>query len=354
MGSRTARNTVRAVAATGVAIGLTVSGLSVADAADGDTMVALGDSYASGVGSRDYYEDSGDCYRSPKAYSSLIASANSLALDFQACSGAVTQDVRGNQVQALSSSTDFVSITIGGNDVDFAPVLTECAKPGWWGDCDAAIDGAIAIMENELPGRLDATYGEIATRAPGADVVVTGYPILFNGEDCNAITFFSPEEEERLNDATEDLNALIEQKAGAAGFTFADVRSAFAGHAVCDDVEYVNGASMPIVNSYHPNVDGHAAYASVVGPALGLGDGSDATATTAAAAKIDSSSRNTTTAGGFAFTPPDLNSLEAQRAARAAGVSQTDLHKLQRAQASGVSSSSLNSLDQRITAKANH
>ena len=353
MVGRTVRNSVRAVAATGVAIGLAVSGLSAAQAADGDQMVALGDSYASGVGSRDYFDDSGDCYRSPKAYSSLIASANALALDLQACAGAVTADVRNNQVQALSAGTDYVSVTIGGNDVDFAPVLTECAKPGWWGDCDGAIDEALAVLQNELPSRLDATYADISSRAPGADVVATGYPILFNGEDCNAITFFSPEEEQRLNDATDDLNALIEQKASAAGFTFADVRSAFAGHAVCDEVEYVNGASMPLVNSYHPNVDGHAAYASVVGPAFGLGDGSDATVTTATAAKIDSSSRNTTTAAGFTFEAPDLNSLEAEQAAESAGVSQTDLHKLQRAQAGGTGPSDLNSLDQRVTAKAN-
>lgn len=353
MVGRTVRNSVRAVAATGVAIGLAASGLSTAQAVAGDEMVALGDSYASGVGSRDYYDDSGDCYRSPKAYSALVASANSLALDFQACAGAVSADVRGNQVQALSADTDYVSITIGGNDVEFAPTLTECAKPGWWGDCDGAIDDALSIMRNELPSRLDATFADISASAPGAEVVVTGYPILFNGEDCNAITFFSPEEQQRINDATDELNSLVSAKAAAAGFAYADVRSAFAGHAVCDEVEYVNGASMPLVNSYHPTVAGHAAYASVVGPAFGLDSGSDSTVTTAAAAMIDSSSQNTTTAGGFAFEAPDLNSLEAEQAADVAGVGQTDLHKLQRAQAGGPGSSDLNSLDERITAKAN-
>jgi hypothetical protein len=30
-------------------------------------------------------------------------------------------------------------------------------------------------------------------------VIVLDYPRLFNGEDCNALTWFSPSEETRLN-----------------------------------------------------------------------------------------------------------------------------------------------------------
>ena len=42
------------------------------------------------------------------------------------------------------------------------------------------------------------------------------------------------------------------------GFAFVDVRSAFTGHAVCDDVEWINGLSNPIRESYHPNTTGQA------------------------------------------------------------------------------------------------
>ena len=38
--------------------------------------VALGDSYSSGTGTRDYIDDGADCDRSSKAYSSLIAARN--------------------------------------------------------------------------------------------------------------------------------------------------------------------------------------------------------------------------------------------------------------------------------------
>ncbi|MBO0769122.1 MAG: lipase, partial [Solirubrobacterales bacterium] len=81
--------------------------------------VALGDSYSSGVGTRDYYSDSGSCDRSPKAYGPLVAAAKGYSLNFQACSGAKTTDVNSNQLGALNSSTGLVTITIGGNDAGF-------------------------------------------------------------------------------------------------------------------------------------------------------------------------------------------------------------------------------------------
>src|SRR5579872_5699481 len=47
--------------------------------------VDLGDSYASGVGTRVFYEESGSCKRSPEAYGPKVASARGYALSFQAC-----------------------------------------------------------------------------------------------------------------------------------------------------------------------------------------------------------------------------------------------------------------------------
>ena len=50
--------------------------------------VALGDSYASGTGTRSYISDGTSCQRSTSAYPSLIAAARGYALNFRACSGA--------------------------------------------------------------------------------------------------------------------------------------------------------------------------------------------------------------------------------------------------------------------------
>ena len=67
--------------------------MDAATAAPGDSYVALGDSYSSGTGTRDYLADGTSCQRSARAYPSLIASARGLDLNFRACSGATTADV---------------------------------------------------------------------------------------------------------------------------------------------------------------------------------------------------------------------------------------------------------------------
>ena len=79
--------------------------------------VALGDSYSSGTGTRSYISDGTSCLRSVYAYPSLIASAKGYDLNFRACSGAKIADVSNTQLSALSSSTAYVSISIGGNEI---------------------------------------------------------------------------------------------------------------------------------------------------------------------------------------------------------------------------------------------
>src|SRR5690349_19514105 len=157
--------------------------------------VALGDSYSSGVGTRSYLADGTSCQRSVYAYPSLIASARGYALNFRACSGATVADVTSTQLSALNASTSYVTISVGGNDAGFSSVLTTCAQPSWASSCGAAIDRAQAYITTTLPGSVRTLYGKIRTRAPGAKVVVVGYPRIFDGEDCNALTFFSPTEE---------------------------------------------------------------------------------------------------------------------------------------------------------------
>ncbi|THV08991.1 SGNH/GDSL hydrolase family protein [Nocardioides caeni] len=220
--------------------------------------VALGDSYSSGVGTRSYTSESGSCQRSTYAYPRLVASARGYSLDFRACSGATIGAVTNGQLSALNSGTDYVTISVGGNDAGFTGVLTECAQPGWLSDCNGAIDKARAFITNTLPGRLTTLYAAIKSRAPGAVVVVVGYPRIFMGEDCNAATWFSPAEETRLNSTADLLNAKLSAAARAKGFKCANPTSRFTGHAVCDDPEWINGLSNPISESYHPNRAGHS------------------------------------------------------------------------------------------------
>jgi lysophospholipase L1-like esterase len=240
-----------------VALTLSLAGMTPAQAAGG-AYTALGDSYSSGVGSRTYYSDSGSCHRSPYAYPVLAAQRTGTTLTFVACSGAKVADVQNNQLGNLSASTSYVTVSVGGNDAGFADVITACARP-WPFTCTAEISNANTFINNTLPGRLDGLYTAISTRAPNATVIVVGYPRIFNGEECNILARISPTEQADLNRTADLLATTISARAAAHGFRFADPRSAFTGHAVCDDTEWLNGLSNPILESYHPNQTGQSA-----------------------------------------------------------------------------------------------
>jgi lysophospholipase L1-like esterase len=226
--------------------------------------VALGDSYSSGTGTRTFYESS--CQRSVYAYPYLLHEAHpSWTFVDAACSGATTSTLLSSQVSSVTSDTNWVTYTIGGNDAGFSHVITECALPGWLSNCNGAINEAQSIIKNTLPGRLDTVNNEIKSRAPSAKVIALDYPKLFNGEDCNAFTWFSPSEESRLNETAELLKNTVSAAVTRAGanFVFRDVIPSFIGHAVCDggggsSTEWINGLSSPTSESYHPKVAGHA------------------------------------------------------------------------------------------------
>lgn len=291
--------------------------------------VALGDSYSSGVGTRSYIDDGTSCQRSTYAYPSLIAAARGYALNFRACSGAKIPDVTTTQLSALGTATSYVTISVGGNDAGFAGVLTECAQPWWSSDCNGAIDTAQAYIKDKLPAALATLYSSIRTKAPNAKVVVVGYPRIFDGEDCNAATWFSPAEETRLNATADLLNSKLASAASAKAFAFANPTNRFVGHAVCDSTEWLNGLSNPISESYHPNRLGHSSgYTPLVSPLL-----------TGAALKVTSATLHAARASGDAlaaqqrayaaqdasivpesFRAPDVRSAASRAAARAAGI----------------------------------
>lgn len=273
--------------------------------------VALGDSYAAGVGGGDRR---GECWRALEGYPVLVATALGADLAYQACLGATVRDVERDQLGALGPETSHVSLTVGGNDIGFVPVLVECAKPAWMGDSGPVIDRALELLRTELPPRLTSLLGRIRDGAPAAELVLTAYPLLFNGEDCNALTFFSPHEMGRIEAGVGELAEVIATAAGAAGAAVVDPRPAFAGHAVCDEPEWVNGVALPLEGSYHPNAAGHAAYARLVAEAFGAAGPSAAQREVRIVPGPDSRGEAPT------FSLPDLLSRESLEGARRHGL----------------------------------
>ncbi len=297
--------------------------------AAGSAYVALGDSYSSGTGTRSYLLDGTTCQRSVYGYPSLVASSQGYALDLRACAGATVADVSAFQLGALGAATTRVTLSVGGNDAGFAAVLTECAKPSWASSCSAAVDRAESFVRGTLPARLGSLYAAVRARAPQAQVVVAGYPRVFGGVDCNALTWFSATEMARLNATADLLDLTAKGLAEQAGFTFSDPRAAYAGHAVCAGGEWLNGLSSPVSESYHPNRLGHSAgYAPLVGTALA---GAPVAVTAATVQRAEASAAAQTAkqrpraAQDRRITPkpfvlPDLSSPQIRAAAARAGV----------------------------------
>ena len=128
--------------------------------------VSLGDSYSSGTGTRTYYDS--NCQKSVYSYPYLLHNAHpSWTFVHAACSGAKTSDLLSSQVSSVTSDTNWVSYTIGGNDAGFADVITDCAPPSWASDCDGAINQAQSFINNTLPGQ--ARSGRQRDQVEGAE-----------------------------------------------------------------------------------------------------------------------------------------------------------------------------------------
>ncbi|GAB2761625.1 SGNH family lipase [Salinifilum aidingensis] len=256
--------------ACGFAVALGAAGSAGAAAAEPVVhYAALGDSYASGVGTGEYDPDSGDCKRGPLAYPELWAQQHDPAeFDFVACGGATTDDVTGAQLSALDEATTLVTVSVGGNDIGFGEIVTACLL-GSEETCDERVSEGEQRARGELPAALDETYGAIAEEAPNARVLVLGYPRLTEPGAC-PIPGFTEHKRERLNAGADVLSGVIEQAAQRAGFDYLDVRGTFDGHGVCGEQEWINGPEVVVSESFHPNSEGHGSgYLPVLDAAAG-------------------------------------------------------------------------------------
>jgi lysophospholipase L1-like esterase len=244
-----------AIGVTAPALGLAAAMLGTgtpAQAAPAVHYVALGDSYSSGVGAG---STSGSCGQSPNAYAPQWAKANSSAsFTFAACSGARTGDVITSQLSSLSASTTLVSITIGGNDAGFSSIMETCVLKST-SSCQSAVSSGEKYVNTTLPGQLNTTLAGIRAHAPNAKIVVLGYPDFY---DLNARFCFglSGADHQALNNGINDLDGVLQAAAAKNGDTFADVRSEFSGHELCDGSGWLNSVTLPIGNSYHPTATG--------------------------------------------------------------------------------------------------
>jgi lysophospholipase L1-like esterase len=247
-----------AVAVTAATAAGLLAAAAPASAQSAVNYVALGDSYASGLGSGNY-GSSGSCYQSSGAFSQLWANANHPASFVQeACAGATTGSVISSQLAPLNSSTTLVSLIIGGNDVGFSNTMETCVLDST-STCVSAVDADEQLVATQLPGELNSVLGDIQADAPNAHVVVLDYPQFYDLSQSSTCIGLSTTDREALNGGAADLDSAIQAAAARYGDSFVDVQSYFSGHQICDSNSYLHSVNwLDLEESYHPTASGQA------------------------------------------------------------------------------------------------
>jgi lysophospholipase L1-like esterase len=148
-----------------------------------------------------------------------------------------------------------VTVTAGGNDVDFGSIVGACATQVIE-VCQQAVDLAVFRAGTTVAADLDALYAQLADAAPNAQVIVTGYPHLFSPEFGNA-PLLSLEAQELFNAGTDALNEVIEDRAEAAGFDFVDVTKRFDKHGIGSPEPWITFTGFAAIDDLHPNAAGY-------------------------------------------------------------------------------------------------
>ncbi|WP_157240685.1 SGNH/GDSL hydrolase family protein [Catenuloplanes japonicus] len=219
--------------------------------------VALGDSYAAGVGAGTPLDA---CRNTAGAYSRLwTATDPGLArLTTATCSGAKTADVLA-AAAALTGETDLVSITVGANDLGVTGAFAVCLDPARAADCAAAQARIEEALQSALPSAVGTVLTTVKERAPQAKVVLTGYPQPFSVDgDCGTPDI--PAEIRGIgNRVMGGLNTVLAAQAKLAGIAYVDVEPAFTAHEICSTTPWVAGFEGQADGTIlHPNPAGQA------------------------------------------------------------------------------------------------
>ena len=183
--------TTRSIAAVAAAVlGLA---LAPAGASAQQRWVGLGDSFAAGPLIPSQTLNPLGCLRSTRNFARLAATSTSRTLADVSCSGARTTHMTQSQstdagtnppqFNALTASTNVVSVQIGGNDIGFSEILQNCATANPFGrPCQnryapGGVDQLRARIVATAP-KIDAVLAGIRSGSPSARIVVVNYAAI--------------------------------------------------------------------------------------------------------------------------------------------------------------------------------
>jgi lysophospholipase L1-like esterase len=240
----------------------------------GAQYVALGSSYGAGFEIQPQ-EPGNSCGRSEIDYPHLVAKKLHLQLDDVTCGGATVanalttaQGANPPQIDAVTAQTRLVTMTIGGNDVNYVGTAIECGQPN--AACattanPAQIDAAFQALPNSLTDLIQT----VRTKAPKAVVVLVTYPRLVPPTPCAAL-HFTPAATQLVGSMGQRLEHVFVQVAKADRVRLVDPYGVGAKHGPCakGGQQWIAGLIPANGFAYHPTAAGHREMAAMVERAL--------------------------------------------------------------------------------------
>jgi lysophospholipase L1-like esterase len=266
-----------------VALASIACALSIAAAAaSARTWVGLGDSYAAGPLIPNQVAPFG-CLKSDRNFARQASARLAYALTDMSCSGAKTTHMTTSQstdagtnppqFNALTSTTNVVTVQIGGNDIGFSGILESCAT---YNPFDGCKGDYVQNGRDEISERIKATAPKVATviqgiraRSPQARVFLVNYAAILpeTGYGCWPQVPLAYNDVPYLRAKQKELNAMLAAQAAANGVALVDDYTVSIGRDAC------KGSSTrwiePLVPSnaaapFHPNLNGMTGIANVV------------------------------------------------------------------------------------------
>ncbi len=266
--------------------------------------VALGSSFASGPGIDPLIDPSSS--RSGANYPRIVAASLDLALTDVSCGGATVNDIvngdrsgRPAQIDAVTADAALVTLTVGGNDIQYLPQLIRATYQHQPAPLDAALARipddlrrlitpmlctpvtaddrrATADAVGGLAARLADLLTDIQRRAPRSRVLVVDYlSILPNPAQPVPLPLLD-EELAYFTDIAAQLSATTALAARQAGAELVEASTASRDHHAWSPDPWVFGFEFHNIlaggaKAFHPNQAGMAAVASLTIDRLALG-----------------------------------------------------------------------------------
>ncbi len=223
--------------------------------------VNLGDSFSAGFGSGTLRAGPipGCLQGTGPSHVTRLASLPGVHLTVDAsCAGATPEDITAiaGAVRTQLATADLVTLTLGGNDLDLAGLITACSTLG----SDAACRQALAMARQTLPSitaSARTTLRRIDASTSGR-ILVLGYPRLFSPQYGDN-DFVTARHARQLNRIADGLNRAVRAATRRTHTRFVPVAGPFNRHGLGSPTSwiYFNTANPGDPFNMHPTTTGY-------------------------------------------------------------------------------------------------